>query len=379
MTETPLALYVHLPWCVHKCPYCDFNSHPLREDAPFADYTDALLADADGEAPRALGRTVQCIFFGGGTPSLFPPEDIARLLEGLNKRLSIAADAEITLEANPGTVEQKRFEGFRAAGVNRLSIGIQSFDPAKLQSLERIHGRDEALSAARAARAAGFENVNLDLMFGLPGQSVADARADLQQAIELEPAHISYYQLTLEPNTTFYRRPPVLPPEEAIAAMHAEGQALLDISGYRQYEVSAYAQPGRRSRHNLNYWLFGDYLAIGAGAHGKISGEQGIVRYSKRRSPRRYQEQPQTLESERWLEPADIVLEFMMNALRLNAGFRRDQCIARTGLPWSAFAPSVERGQALGLLEDDGAIVRPTERGRYFLNDLLELFVPEPE
>ncbi len=373
----PLSLYIHLPWCIRKCPYCDFNSHALRGELPAADYVDALLADAEQEAKRAGRRSVSSIFLGGGTPSLFPPAQIERLLKGLRQRLAIDADAEITLEANPGTVDQSLFAGFRAAGVNRLSIGIQSFAPEQLQKLGRIHGRNEARAAAGAARAAGFDNFNLDLMFGLPGQSIEAARADLEQAIELGPSHISYYQLTLEPNTLFHARPPRLPDDDSIFEMQLAGQELLARHGYEQYEVSAYAQPGRRCRHNLNYWLFGDYLAIGAGAHAKVSDHGGVRRYAKLRHPRRYMDNPAAVEAERLLAPSDLVLEFMMNALRLNEGFSIALCEARTGLPWSQFEPAVARACEQGLLERRGESVRPTAMGRRYLNHLLELFVPD--
>jgi putative oxygen-independent coproporphyrinogen III oxidase len=373
----PLGLYIHLPWCVRKCPYCDFNSHALQGELPAQAYVEALLADLDAQAPWAHGRPIESVFLGGGTPSLFPPESIARLLEEARARLTIDPDAEITLEANPGTVEQARFEAFRAAGINRLSIGIQSFEQSKLQLLGRIHGREEALAAAQAARAAGFENFNLDLMFGLPEQDLAGARADLEQAIALQPTHISYYQLTLEPNTIFHRRPPALPDDELIGQMQFDGQAMLQAHGYTQYEVSAYARPGHRCLHNLNYWRFGDYLAIGAGAHGKISAPEGILRYRKPKLPRSYQEQPARM-AEQWrLTPADVMLEFLMNALRLNEGFAIPLCEARTGLRWCAFEEPVHAALAQGLLEQEGQQVRASATGRRYLNDLLELFLPE--
>ncbi|RFA31166.1 YggW family oxidoreductase [Alkalilimnicola ehrlichii] len=375
----PLALYVHLPWCVQKCPYCDFNSHALKRDLPADAYVDALLKDLDSEAVRAGSRPVSSIFFGGGTPSLFPPTAIARLLTETRERLNLAADAEITLEANPGTVEQARFEGFREAGVNRLSIGIQSFGTEQLQRLGRIHGAEEALRAAEAARGAGFDNFNLDLMFGLPEQDLAAAQADLRQAIELAPAHISYYQLTLEPNTLFHARPPILPDEDAVYDMHVAGQALLAQHGYTQYEVSAYAQAGRYCRHNLNYWLFGDYLAIGAGAHGKISNADGIHRYWKVKHPRDYQQhagQASVLQGEKRLSEKDIVLEFMMNALRLREGFAIPFCEARTGLDWERhFQAPATAAIDRGLLERVADIVRPTEVGSLYLNETLELFL----
>ncbi|HET8730764.1 MAG TPA: radical SAM family heme chaperone HemW, partial [Moraxellaceae bacterium] len=292
----PLSLYIHVPWCVRKCPYCDFNSHAAGAELPETAYVDALLADLrqDLDLDLVQGREIASIFIGGGTPSLFSPDAYARLFDGLRRELHFASDIEITLEANPGTVEQAKFRGYRALGVNRLSIGVQSFSPEKLAALGRIHGRDEAVRAAEAARGAGFDNFNIDLMHGLPGQSVAEALADVRQALALAPTHLSWYQLTIEPNTVFYRDPPVLPEDDTLWSIQEEGQTLLAEGGYRQYEVSAYARPERECRHNRNYWMFGDYLALGAGAHGKVTrpasalGQGGVWRYAKTRLPRDY-------------------------------------------------------------------------------------------
>ncbi len=380
----PLALYIHLPWCVHKCPYCDFNSHPLRRELPADDYVAALLRDLELEAPAAHRRPVESIFFGGGTPSLFPPDAVARLLKGVAQRIPLAEDAEITLEANPGTVEQAKFEGYRNAGVNRLSIGIQSFHPERLRALGRIHGRDEALAAADAARRAGFDNFNLDLMFGLPAQDLAGALADVDQAIALRPTHISHYQLTLEPNTVFYARPPVLPADDDIYEMQLTCQARLAEAGYQQYEVSAYAQADRRCRHNLNYWQFGDYIGIGAGAHGKLTdvATGTIWRNSKRKNPRDYLQhagKPTQVASETRLAKADILLEFLMNALRLSEGFEKSLCTVRTGLPWSTFEATLAELVAEGLLEENAERVKTTPKGALFLDEILQRFLPDED
>ena len=378
----PLGLYIHLPWCVRKCPYCDFNSHEVRGELPTEDYLAALLRDLEREAPAAYGRVVETIFIGGGTPSLFPPTSVAALLEAVDRHLPLSPAAEITLEANPGTVEQARFEGYRRAGVNRLSIGIQSFNDECLARLGRIHGGDEALTAARAARAAGFDNFNLDLMFALPGQSPEEALADIRQAIELAPSHISHYQLTLEPNTVFHAKPPILPDDDTAYAMQDDCQAELAAAGYRQYEVSAYARPGRECLHNLNYWTFGDYLALGAGAHGKLTDPRTgrIERYRKVRVPASYMAKAGDAEAtaERWsLNAPDIVLEFMMNALRLNDGVPLELIPERTGLPPAAFASMIEQGERRGWLATDGSRLRATETGHRYLNSLLEIFLPE--
>ncbi|HKJ08809.1 MAG TPA: radical SAM family heme chaperone HemW [Gammaproteobacteria bacterium] len=379
----PLALYLHLPWCVRKCPYCDFNSHELKSDLPEQAYVDALLADIEFELPGIWGRTVQSIFIGGGTPSLFSPEAIDRLLAGVRSRLRCKPALEITLEANPGTVEQGRFAEYRAAGVNRLSIGVQSFQPDLLERLGRIHDRREAMRAAESAHRAGLENFNLDLMFGLPGQKLAACLADVATAMDLEPAHISFYQLTLEPNTRFHRYPPVLPEEDIVWTMQEQGRAALEAGGYTQYEISAYARPGRQCDHNLNYWRFGDYLGIGAGAHGKVTDaqRQAVTRRWKIKHPKDYVRQAgtaQALGGESVLRPADAVLEFMMNGLRLNEGFTAGQFEAGTGLALESAAAAIEQGLTAGLLErHDTDRLRASATGRQFLNDLLALFLPE--
>ncbi len=376
----PLSLYVHFPWCVRKCPYCDFNSHAVRGEVPEAQYIDALLADLEADLPRVWGRPVRSIFLGGGTPSLFSPEAIERLLAGVRARVALVPEAEVTLEANPGTVETERFRGYRAAGVTRLSIGIQSFDPEQLQKLERIHGRDEALTAAQAARAAGFDNFNLDLMFGLPQQTFEKALADVRTALALQPAHLSLYQLTLEPNTLFHAHPPELPDDDAIAVMQEALQAELAAADFVQYEVSAYARAGRRCRHNLNYWQFGDYLGIGAGAHAKITNAEGVTRLWKVKQPREYLETagtPAGIGGEQRPGRDDVAFEFMLNALRLTEGVPAMLFSERTGLDLSSMQKPLTQAMARGLLESGHEHIRPTPLGRRFLNELVALFLPE--
>jgi len=375
----PLSLYVHLPWCVRKCPYCDFNSHAARGEVPEQTYVDALLRDLEAEAPRAEGRVIETIFLGGGTPSLFSPDSIARLLTGTRERVRLAPGAEITLEANPGTVDLGRFQGFRDAGVNRLSIGIQSFDDDKLKALGRIHGRAEALRAAETARDAGFDNYNLDLMFGLPGQAPEQALADIRTAIAQQPTHLSVYQLTIEPNTLFHAQPPVLPDDDTIWDMQQAIQAELDSAGFKHYEVSAYARPGFECRHNLNYWQFGDYLGIGAGAHGKLTHGNTITRTWKLKRPEDYLAKAGTeaaLGGMQTLAPDDVAFEFMLNALRLTDGFPISLFTERTGLPPDAIKPGLYRAETKRLVEHDSNRVRPTAGGRRLLNDLLLLFLP---
>ncbi|MBI5461708.1 MAG: radical SAM family heme chaperone HemW [Gammaproteobacteria bacterium] len=382
-TLPPLALYVHIPWCVRKCPYCDFNSHEAHADLPERQYIDALLTDLDQELPGVWGRVVSSIFIGGGTPSLFSAESIDRLLGGIRARLTCKPDMEITLEANPGTVEQGRFREFRAAGINRLSIGVQSFDDGMLQRIGRIHGRREAIRAAELAHDAGFNSFNLDLMFGLPGQTPAQALADLATAMDLEPAHLSWYQLTLEPNTYFHRHPPELPDDEVLWQMQEQGQAQLAARDYTQYEVSAYARSGMQCRHNLNYWHYGDYLGIGAGAHQKITdaATQRIRRNWKVKNPRDYLA---NVHSDARIgghsEPAasDAMFEFLLNALRLNAGFESTLFEQTTGLAFEQVRLALERAQRRGLLEWDTPW-RCTEQGRRFLNDLLAEVLPDDE
>ena len=376
----PLSLYVHFPWCVRKCPYCDFNSHERRGEIPETAYIDALLADLESDLPRVWGRPVRSIFLGGGTPSLFSPEAIDRFLAGVRARLSLAPDAEVTVEANPGTVETERFRGYRAAGVNRLSIGIQSFNPTHLQSLGRIHGRDEALKAARAARDAGFDNFNLDLMFGLPQQTLNEALTDVRTAIALQPSHLSLYQLTIEPNTLFQAKPPTLPDDDTIATLQDSLQEEIATAGFERYEISAYARPGQRCRHNLNYWQFGDYLGIGAGAHAKITDASGITRLWKVKQPRDYLKKSGTravIGDERHLKAQDLPFEFMLNALRLVDGFESKLFEQRSGLPLAIVHRALAHARRRLLLEPDGEFIRPTALGLSFLNDLTAIFLPE--
>ena len=379
MSDTPLSLYVHLPWCVRKCPYCDFNSHRAGDDPPMRRYVDALLLDLDREARRAAGRRVETVFLGGGTPSLFSPDEIGRLLDGVAGRLVLADDAEITMEANPGTVDCGAPAAYRAVGVNRLSIGAQSFDDDMLERLGRIHRGADIVAAVEEARAAGFDNLNIDLMHGLPAQTVGMALADLRSAVALGPTHISWYQLTLEPNTVFHARPPDdLPDEDGLAAIQDAGADLLVENGFEQYEVSAWARDGRQCRHNLNYWLFGDYLAIGAGAHGKVSDAVGVRRYRKPANPAQYMN-----DMEAACEPpleaitgGDLVFEFMLNALRLTEGFVEADFHASTGLGAGSLDDLAAGARAKGLLEKVGPDRwRPTDLGRRFLNDLQAEFL----
>jgi putative oxygen-independent coproporphyrinogen III oxidase len=391
VTEASLALYVHMPWCVRKCPYCDFNSHQLKSAAPDASYIDALIRDFDFELPRLKGRRIDTVFFGGGTPSLFQPEDFSRLLGALRRRIEFAADAEITLEANPGTIERGRFSGYGQAGINRVSLGAQTFAPRALEVLGRIHSAEDTQRAVEELRAAKLDNFNLDLMYALPQQTLEEALADVCTACALGPKHISYYQLTLEPGTVFHSRPPPLPDEEAAWRMQTAGQGLLAEAGYEQYEVSAYARPGARCRHNLNYWQFGDYVGIGAGAHGKLSLAlpQRILRTAKPKQPREYQEQVRQAGSAAggaagrdaigeasFIAAADLPFEFMLNALRLNEGFTAGEYVLRTGLEIASVEAQLARGQGRGLLTSRADGWRPTELGRRFLNDLQASFLP---
>jgi oxygen-independent coproporphyrinogen-3 oxidase len=375
----PLSLYVHLPWCVRKCPYCDFNSYEARGALPDLEYVEALLRDLRSEIELARGRAIETIYFGGGTPSLFSGDAIARLLAGVRAEASISADAEITLEANPGAVDVARFTAFRDAGVNRLSIGIQSFRNEKLHALGRVHDAAQAEAAVAAARAAGFANVNLDLMYGLPQDDAAGAAADLERAIALEPEHVSWYQLTLEPNTAFERRPPPLPDDDLVASIEQQGRALLAAHGYERYEISAYAQSGRRSRHNLNYWQFGDYLGIGAGAHGKVTlPETGeIARRAKTRNPRTYQLQAGgagATDEERIAARAQAAIEFLMNALRLLDGALVETFEARAGQPAASIGAARAAAAARGWLSLEPDRLRATPSGLERLNKVLELF-----
>ncbi|MES2605321.1 MAG: radical SAM family heme chaperone HemW [Pseudomonadota bacterium] len=378
MSVIPLSLYIHVPWCVRKCPYCDFNSHQQNGELPEAAYVDALLQDLEQDSHYIQGRTLHSIFIGGGTPSLFSAAAYDRLLNEIQKQLPFADDIEITLEANPGTFEQEKFSDYRRVGINRLSIGIQSFDAAHLQTLGRIHGRDEALRAADIARNAGFDNFNLDLMFGLSGQSTEQALQDLQLAMNCQPAHLSWYQLTIEPNTEYFRRPPPLPADDAIAEMQDAGMALLASQGFQRYEISAYSQSGKPSRHNLNYWEFGDYLGIGAGAHGKITVPQAdgisIVRTRKTRMPQHYLDAARSFTAETKPVPAvELPLEFMMNALRLSNGVETELFQPRTGLPLSTIDASLQQLRQRQLLQ--ATRIAPTPLGLQFLNEVLLEFM----
>ena len=380
-TPIPLSLYVHIPWCVKKCPYCDFNSHEARNDVPEERYIDALTKDLENELPNIWGRSIESIFIGGGTPSLFSANSIDTLLKRLRERLVIRPNIEITMEANPGTFEQERFNGFREAGIDRLSIGIQSYNDSHLKKLGRIHGGDEASQSSDIAKQAGFDNFNLDLMFGLPNQTISEALDDLQQAIDQSPNHISWYQLTIEENTLFHYAPPAIPDDELIWEMQQQGQTLLKQAGYEQYEVSAYAKAKQRSKHNMNYWQFGDYLGIGAGAHGKLTMPNGtgtIARHTKFRHPEEYMNKALNNEarsSEKTLHKDDIVFEFMLNIARLNQGFTTDLFEERT---WIAFS---EIEQKLELLIDEGLLSKqhnsfiPTAKGNLFVNDIVNRFL----
>lgn len=380
-TLPPLSLYIHLPWCVRKCPYCDFNSHELRHELPERAYVDALLTDLEQELPGVWGRVVGSIFIGGGTPSLFSAESIDRLLAGVRARVNCKPDMEVTLEANPGAVERGRFAEFRAVGVNRLSVGVQSFDDALLNKIGRIHDRREAIRAAELAHDAGFANFNLDLMFGLPDQTPVQALADLAVAADLEPAHLSWYQLTIEPNTFFHSHPPPLPDDDVLWEMQRQGQARLHERGYTQYEVSAYARTGAQCRHNLNYWCYGDYLGVGAGAHQKITdaSTQRIRRCWKIKHPRDYLAAVQgesRVGGRSEPDAQEVVLEFLMNVLRLNEGFDRTMFERSTGLEVGFIQPALDRVRRRGLLEQHDRW-RCTEQGRRFLNDVLAEFLPD--
>ncbi len=376
----PLALYVHFPWCVRKCPYCDFNSYAARDGFAEEAYVEALGADLSAQAPAAEGREVISIFLGGGTPSLFSPRAMARVLETAGHHLRLASDLEVTLEANPGTIERGRFAEYRAAGVNRVSLGAQSFDADRLLALGRIHSPEETRRAAEELHAAGIANFNLDLMYGLPGQDAEGAERDVKEALLLAPAHLSHYQLTMEPGTIFAARPPPLPEEEVIERMLACCQERLGAAGFSRYEVSGYATPGRRCRHNLNYWLFGDYLGLGAGAHGKLTqaATREIWRTTQPREPRRYLASASAGFGHRRAVPVeDLPFEFMLNALRLVEGFEAGLFARRTGLEWEAVSPTLDRLIGRGLMVREGTCYRATALGLRFLNDVLTDFLPE--
>ena len=376
-TLPPLAAYVHIPWCVRKCPYCDFNSHAAGPSLPEAEYVKALDEDLAADSAYIQQRPLRSIFFGGGTPSLFSAKALGQILESLEKRVGFAPDIEITLEANPGTFEQEKFRDYRALGINRLSIGVQSFQSAKLKALGRIHDGDEAIRAADMARRAGFDNFNLDLMHGLPEQSIEDALSDLKIAISQQPTHLSWYQLTMEPNTQFWSQPPTLPDDEVLWDIQEAGQALLAEHGYQQYEVSAYAQATRQAQHNLNYWQFGDFLGIGAGAHGKLTQADGrIMRTWKTRAPKDYlNAQKAFLAGSRVLTDEELPFEFLMNALRLNQGVPSRLYTERTGLSLESLAKARLAAEERGLLVKDPNRLVASKEGQLFLNDLLQYFL----
>jgi len=380
-TPLPLSLYVHVPWCVQKCPYCDFNSHQIRESLPEADYIAALIADLESALPQVWGRKIVSIFFGGGTPSLLSGEGIDTLLTAIRTRLPVLPDAEITLEANPGTVETGKFAAFRAAGVNRLSLGIQSFNPERLKALGRIHDDKEARQAIEIA-ARHFDNFNLDLMYGLPAQTIEEALSDVEQALTFAPTHLSCYQLTIEPNTAFAATPPSLPDPDRCADMQDAIEARLAAAGFTHYETSAFARPGKMCRHNLNYWTFGDYLGIGAGAHGKLTLHDGrsweVRRQMRWKQPKQYlakMSEATPLQDEFVVPAGDLPFEFMMNALRLNQGFDAPLFEARTAQRLSSIASILREAESEGLIAREAGRIAPTKRGQRFLNRLLEMFL----
>jgi putative oxygen-independent coproporphyrinogen III oxidase len=373
----PLSLYIHIPWCVKKCPYCDFNSHESRAEIPERRYVAALIADLEQSVPRVYGRKIRSVFFGGGTPSLFSPDSIAEILSAVNMLTPLEYAAEVTLEANPGTVDTAHFAGYKGAGVNRVSLGIQSFNADYLQALGRIHDDKQAIAAAELALAT-FDRVNLDVMYGLPKQSLAHALQDAQQAVALKPDHLSFYHLTLEPNTPFYRTPPSLPNDDVSAQMQEEIEHLLAENGYVHYETSAFCQPKSQARHNLNYWSFGDYLGIGAGAHSKLSYHDKITRETRHKHPKAFMENAEAgnaVDSTMLIPQADLGFEFMMNALRLTEGFDADLFQERTGLPLITIAKRLKLAEEKGLITRDAQQIKPTLLGQRFLNDLLAIFL----
>lgn len=377
----PLSLYVHTPWCVQKCPYCDFNSHQLRQDIPEEKYIKRLLEDLEQEIPNIWGRNLSSIFIGGGTPSLFSPESYEKLLSGIRALIPFHSDIEITMEANPGSVEAEKFKGFYSAGINRISIGIQSFNNYFLQSLGRVHNANEAETAFQIARESGFNNINIDLMYALPKQTLEQALADLKKAISLQPEHLSWYQLTIEPNTLFYHQPPSLPEDEKIIDMSEQGIDLLAKNNYQRYEVSAFSRSGKSpSAHNLNYWQFGDYLGIGAGAHGKITraDNQTITRKSKKRNPKDYlNNKTSIIENKKIIPAEELPLEFMMNALRLKKGFLIESFYQTTGILIQEINHTIEKAINDNLITKKSNHIVPTTHGYQFLNELLEYFMPE--
>lgn len=377
----PLALYVHLPWCVRKCPYCDFNSHQAPPQLPAEEYVDALLADLELDLPLVWGRTVQSIFFGGGTPSLFSAQWIERLIEGFRARLRVSPQAEITLEANPGTTEHDSFSAYRDAGINRVSLGVQSFNNNMLQRLGRIHGCAEIETAVESIHCAGISNFNLDLMYALPGQSIDDALDDVRQALKCSPSHLSFYQLTIEPNTAFHANPPELPDEDTAWDMQEQCGELFLAAGFRQYEISAWAREGFRCRHNLNYWRYGDFLGIGAGAHSKLTlpAEQSVRRRIRHKHPKTWLKAKQSgnwLAEDRSIDEEERVFEFFLNQLRLYDGVRKDQFTPRTGVRWNRVSARVEKAIGNGLLTDRNGVLKPTSLGWRFSNEIQAIFLP---
>ncbi|MCD1598064.1 radical SAM family heme chaperone HemW [Rheinheimera aquimaris] len=374
----PLALYIHIPWCIQKCPYCDFNSHAVKQGIPEQEYIAHLLADLQQDLPLVNGRQISSIFIGGGTPSVFSAAGIGQILAGVKQRIACTADMEVTMEANPGTVEAERFAGYVAAGVTRFSIGVQSFQSAQLTALGRIHDSDEAIAAAKLAKALPLKSFNLDLMHGLPQQNVAGALADLQQAIDLAPPHLSWYQLTIEPNTAFASRPPVLPPDDTLWDIQQQGLALLQQHGYQQYEISAYAKAGQQCQHNLNYWRYGDYLGIGCGAHGKITlpSRNSILRTVKIKHPKGYMDISRGyMDSRQQVEPEDRPFEFFMNRFRLLEPCPIDDFTALTGLPLSTISAAIDEAEQKQLITVTASHWQITDKGARYLNDLLTLFI----
>jgi putative oxygen-independent coproporphyrinogen III oxidase len=381
MDLPPLSLYVHLPWCVQKCPYCDFNSHAVPEDMPGDEYVQALLRDLEEELPLVWGRPVHSIFFGGGTPSLFSARQIETLLSGFRSLLPLSPDVEVTLEANPGTIEHDSFTAYREAGVNRISLGVQSFDDQRLQDIGRIHGRAEVEKAVASIHRAGLRNFNIDLMYALPGQSTQSALADVKAAIQCEPTHISHYQLTIEPNTEFHARPPVIPDDEVAWEMLQVCRAALEHAGFGQYEISAWSRPDMQCRHNMNYWRYGDFLGIGAGAHGKITvpAEQTARRRIRQRHPRAWMQgvaEGTGVAEDRRLDEVERVFEFFLNQLRLRKGVMKEQFRPRTGVDWSEVEDRVQVAVDKGLLKDEDGFLVPTDLGWRFSNEIQALFLP---
>jgi putative oxygen-independent coproporphyrinogen III oxidase len=373
----PLSLYIHIPWCVKKCPYCDFNSHESKQEIPEEAYVEALIVDLEQATPLVWGRKIHSVFFGGGTPSLFSAAAIDKILSHVRMLTPLEYGAEVTLEANPGTVDITNFEGYRQAGINRVSLGIQSFNDRYLKALGRIHDMEQALRAIELALQT-FDKVNLDVMYALPEQSIEDALHDAELACSLNPAHLSFYHLTLEPNTPFHRTPPSLPDDDTSATMQDEIEKILASHGYENYETSAFAKTNQQCQHNLNYWTFGDYLGIGAGAHSKLSFHDKIIRQARHKHPKRYMEYApagKAIDQEWQIPTEELGFEFMMNALRLTKGFNKDLFAARTGIPLISLQHQLKQALQLGLISDHQQTIQPTLKGRRFLNNLLDIFL----